>query len=312
MRARLTILADLLRARGALVLAVGVLAGLLLPQLAHALRPLLAPAVAGLLFCAMLRVDFGAFLGHVTRPYLVLAVVCWLLVVTPAVATPLLGALPMPAGLRVALVLMTVAPPIISSPAFALLVGLDAPLLLAVTLICVLLAPFSMAMAPVVLPGIGFPVDAGTLFVRLAVLIGGCLASAAVTRRALGTPRLLRWSVALDLVVVALLLLFAVAIMDGVTARLLRDPWHVALFTTVSFVANLALQAASALVFHRTGWRRALSVGFAGGNRSMGLWLAVLPASASPDIMLYFAVGQLPMYVLPALLARLYARAAGR
>jgi BASS family bile acid:Na+ symporter len=40
----------------------------------------------------------------------------------------------------------------------------------------------------------------------------------------------------------------------------------------------------------------------------MGLLLAVLPAATHPDILLYFAIGQLPMYLLPALLTPLYRR----
>ena len=36
--------------------------------------------------------------------------------------------------------------------------------------------------------------------------------------------------------------------------------------------------------------------------------LAVLPAGAHPDIFLYFVVGQLPIYLWPAILAPVYRR----
>ena len=36
--------------------------------------------------------------------------------------------------------------------------------------------------------------------------------------------------------------------------------------------------------------------------------LAVLPAGADPDIALFFALGQLPMYIMPAILAPLFRR----
>jgi BASS family bile acid:Na+ symporter len=51
-----------------------------------------------------------------------------------------------------------------------------------------------------------------------------------------------------------------------------------------------------------------MTLGFAGSNRNMGIILAVLPASSDPDIMLYFALAQFPMYVYPVLLKALVGR----
>ncbi len=72
-----------------------------------------------------------------------------------------------------------------------------------------------------------------------------------------------------------------------------------------AFAANLALQAAGALIFGPTGISRALTLGLASGNRNMGL---VLADKADFDVVVFFAVGQLPMYILPALLRPLYRR----
>ena len=49
-------------------------------------------------------------------------------------------------------------------------------------------------------------------------------------------------------------------------------------------------------------------MGLVTGNCNMGLLLAALPRGADPDVALYFAVAQLPMYMLPALVAPLYRR----
>ena len=54
------------------------------------------------------------------------------------------------------------------------------------------------------------------------------------------------------------------------------------------------------------GARRALTLGFACGNRSLGLLLAVLPASADPGLGLFLALGQFPIYLLPGAMAPLY------
>ena len=78
--------------------------------------------------------------------------------------------------------------------------------------------------------------------------------------------------------------------------------------TAISFVANAGLQVASALAFAWTGRLRALSLAFAGGNRNMALLLAILPPDIHPDVVLYFAMAQIPMYLSPALLKPLSRR----
>src|SRR3546814_18528910 len=59
------------------------------------------------------------------------------------------------------------------------------------------------------------------------------------------------------------------------------------------------------------GRRRALTVGLISGNCNMGLLLAAFPPGTDGDVVLYFAVAQIPMYMLPALLLPLYRRLVG-
>ena len=102
------------------------------------------------------------------------------------------------------------------------------------------------------------------------------------------------------------MLVFAVAIMDGVTEALFQRPRVVALWLALAFLANPLLQVLGALAFAWTGLRRALTVGLMTGNCNMGLLLAALPVATNFDIVLFFAVAQIPMYMLPALLRPLY------
>ncbi len=111
--------------------------------------------------------------------------------------------------------------------------------------------------------------------------------------------------------VVILMLVFAVAVMDGVTARLVADPLYVAALLAIAFAVQALLQAATALGFLWLGRRTAFTLGFLAGNRNMGLLLAVLPAGLHPDIALYFALAQFPIYILPAVLKPLYGRFMG-
>ena len=46
------------------------------------------------------------------------------------------------------------------------------------------------------------------------------------------------------------------------------------------------------------------------GNRNQALFLAVLPAAADPGVLLFFALGQIPMFLSPSCCAPVYGRAA--
>lgn len=298
------------------ILAAGVFAGLAWPGLAAVLKPMLAPTVWGLLFLAALRLNWTGAVSHGRRPLAVVGgvvgvvggVVGWLLVISPAVMAGLMWWTGAPPGLAAALVLMSAAPPIMSSPAFAVLLGLDGSLSLAVMVAATVLAPLVLPLVALEILDLPLAVGAGTLIVRLGAMIGSALIAAAVTRRLAGAHTLARAAAWMDGTAVVLLVLFAIAIMDGVTVRFMREPSHVLFFLAVTFAAYIGFQGIGAAAFSFLGRRSALTVGFSSGNRNMALLLAVLPAGVDPDIPLYFALGQLPIYVMPALLAPLYRR----
>jgi len=57
-----------------------------------------------------------------------------------------------------------------------------------------------------------------------------------------------------------------------------------------------------AIIVPQWSRRLKLSVGLASGARNLGVILAVMPANADPDMLLYFAAGQFPIYIMPAVL----------
>jgi BASS family bile acid:Na+ symporter len=290
------------------VLFVGVFLGLALPSLASLARPLLAPAVAVLLTATLVRVDWRVMLGHLSRPGLVAMIVAWLLVGAPLATAAVLAVLPLPGPLTTALVLMAAAPPILSAAPIAMILGLDGALALVVGLIATLLTPLTVPPLALALLGLELDLGVAEFMSRLAVVVAVALAAAVAIRRVIGRERLPRVARHLDGLVVAVMLVFAVAIMDGVTATLAARPGTVALWLAAAFVANPALQFAGALAFAWLGRRRAFTIGLVSGNCNMGLLLAAFPPGTDTDVVLYFAVAQLPMYMLPALLLPLYRR----
>lgn len=294
--------------RGVWLLFAGVFGGLAVPALASLLRPAVLPVTFLLFVSALLRLDWGVVMRHARRPARAALIVAAIMVGAPLLAALAFRLLPLPDGLALSVILTATSTPLISAPAFALLLGLEAELALIVVLGCMAVVPFTVPALALALLGLAIDLSVPELMGRLAAFIGAGFACALVLRRAVGGERIRAESRALDGINVVFLVAFAVGVMDGVTARLLAEPMHVGLFAAAAFALNIAQQAAGAAAFWLAGRRAALTVGLLFGYRNMALILAVLGAATPPDFLLFVAVAQLPMYLLPVASLPLYQR----
>lgn len=293
--------------RGPTVLALGVLVGLAFPALAELVRPSMPVMIFLIVLGTLLRTDGKAVVAVLGRPALSV-----LLPVTVMVACPLLigliaHRLGLGAELALALVLATAAPPSSGTAAVARMLGLDGTIPLAVTLLCMALAPLTVPLLAGWFGGIGL--SAVDLALRLALLVGGAEGVALLLRRFAGA-QLRSHGVAVDRIVVVALLVFVVATMAGVRTQIEAD-WHGALLCLVlAFACNLGLQGAGAFLLPGALAER-LTVGLILGNRNVGLVWSALGAAASPRMALFFAATQLPIYLTPRLIDMIisYARA---
>lgn len=299
---------SLLGGRGVTLLFAGVFFGLALPDLATLLRPLLAPTVVLLLFFSLLRVDWLNIRGHLQRPLLTAGLVAWMLLLSPILTWAALKSLPLPSELTTAVILMAAAPPILGSTAIAILLGLDGALTLVVGLIATLLAPLTIPPLAFWLLNLELAVGTWELMLRLAGIVVPALLGAIAVRRLAGGHWLRQHASSIDGSIVLVMLVFAVAIMDGVTATLIEQPAVVALWLFVAFIANPALQLVTILCFWSFGRRLAFTAGLMAGNCNMGLMLAALPPDTDFGVILFFAIAQIPMYMLPAMTKPIYRR----
>lgn len=143
---------------------------------------------------------------------------------------------------------------------------------------------------------------------RLALLIGGCFFAAILLRRLLPFGFTVRHTNLLDGLAVVGLLVFAIAVMDGVSALLADHPRRVLTYAAAVFGLNVGLQLLGTLAFLPRGLRTALTLGLTSGNGNLGLLLAALGDQASPEFQLFVAVAQFPIYLLPMVQRRLYRR----
>lgn len=281
-------------------LPAGVFVGIALPDLAALLRPLLTAAVIGTLTGALLRLDWGGMVAQLRRPALLAWIVAWMLVISPLLVwagAVLTGLRP---DLRLVLVLQAAAPPIGSAAVFAMILGLDGVLTMLGSMVATLLLPFTLTpLVAVLLPGAGIEVDLVAFFLRVSAVVAAPFVLAWLLRRWIGSARLVRNDDVLAGGNVLLLVVFAIAVMDGVTDRLLRDPGFIGLLLLAACVAAVALHAAGYWLFRRSGTAAAFSAALVSGNRNMGLMLAITAGTAGEAFSLYVGIAQIPMYFAP-------------
>ncbi|MEY2660291.1 MAG: hypothetical protein RLZZ123_1463 [Pseudomonadota bacterium] len=291
-------------------LPAGVFVGILWPELASAWRPLLPAAVVGTLVAALLRMDWPRMWGWVRQPLWPIGLTVWLTVLCPLLAWGLATAAGLPDQWTLLLVLQAAGPPIGSAAAFAMFLGLEASLCMVSTVWATLGLPLTLtAIVAWLLPQFGIEVDLWTFFMRVLLLVALPFALAALIRRWAGAPRLRAIDSELAGLNVVMLVIFAVAVMEGVQDILWQDtPLAMGLF---------ALACGSVLVWHLVGhamcrWaglNTAYTVALLTGNRNMGLLLVVTAGTAGPWFSLYVAIVQIPMYFAPLLLGPWLARA---
>lgn len=291
---------------------VGVFIGLALPGLADLFRPLLAPSVVMLLFAALLRVDWTAMSGYIRRPAVVVLLTVWLLLFCPLLTWFLLGFVPAPQSLNTAVVLMAAAPPILGSASIAMILKLDGALVVVGALLATLLTPLTVPPLALLLLGLELDIGLTDFMLRLGLVVVIAFTGAVIVRRFVTPSDLAARAELLDGIVVTIMLIFAIAIMAGVTDAAFERPQTVILWTLTAFIANPVLQFIGTLAFSWLGLRRALSIGLLSGNCNMGLMLAALPPERDADVLLFFAIAQLPMYMLPIAMVPLYKRLLNR
>ncbi len=294
--------------RGAALLAGAIFAGLFLPPLAAVARGVITPIVFLLMVLVLLRVDLGQVVAYLRRPALVAALLAWLLVASPLIIWAVLQTLGITHPFAAGLVIVATGCAATSSPAFARLVGLDGEIAFVVAILSTLILPFTAPPLALGLLGIDLAISIPGLMLRLALLVGLPLVISIGLRRLMGREVLERWGRAVDGAVVLLVVLYGFGVMDGVLGQLLARPGLVLGGILAAFAGSLAMNAMTAAAFAGFGRRVTLSAGLMAGNRNMALYLAVIPATADPHIILTFVLFQFPLFLSPFLLKPVYER----
>ena len=292
--------------RATLFLAASVFVGFAAPPLSALFRPLLAPALVFVLAVSLLQIRWQALSDTARRPWIIVALLVWLVLLAPVVMAGVVVLAGLPGTVAPSLLLIAAAPPITAVPAVALLLGLDSALAILTLVAANLLTPLILPSLVLVLFGIEVDIGVASLMTRLAALVGAAVVIAWLVRRVVGVDALAARAVQIDGLVVVGMLVLVLAIMDGVFAHTIARPGLALMLLAAAVTANVGQQLVGTLLFLPFGPIRALTAGLVSGNRNGAILLAALADSASMEFILFVALGQLPIYVLPALQRPIY------
>ncbi|WP_199085864.1 hypothetical protein [Bosea sp. ASV33] len=285
--------------------ALSIFLGLALPQFSAMARPALPITIFCFTTVVFMRLDMSVTLGLLRRPAKLAASCAWL-IAGPALliggALLLVGRENLDPGIVLGLAIMGAAPPIMSSPAVAILYGFEPSLIIASVILTTIVSPIVAPILVEHLAGAAVPLDRWALTLRLLIFIGGGMAVAAAIRLWLGLARVKAMKANLDGFGVLMYFIFAIAAMDGVTKAALDNPRLVLFVLGCVFAVSAAGLASSWLVLRLLPASERFMIGYGTGQRNMGLLVAALGAGVSPTTFLYFALAQFPIYLLPWLL----------
>jgi sodium bile acid symporter family protein len=297
--------------QGTRAVAFSLFAGLALPPLAALMKAVFTPNLFLLLCLAFLRVAPRELRRHFARPGLVVAALGWTMVAVPLAAGLVLSTfrVDIAPGLFIALIFQAAAPPIISSPSLAALMGLDAALALSVFIVCTAVTPLTAAVFAALFLGPPVEISALALGIKLLALLAGAALVAQLVRRAAGQAWIDRQTERIDGLSVISLFAFAAAVMDGVARETIAHPLVVLGLIALAFATSLGVGAMTALAFARAGRTAALTLAVSAGLRNMGVMVAATGGLVPELTWLYIGMAQFPVYLLPHLLKSTLARA---
>jgi len=303
---------DWVAGRATWFLAAGVFAGIAWQPLADALAPWLEALIVMNLSLSMIRTDPAALKQHLRRPGLIACIFVFSMTIAPLILWTLTAASGLEGHLAAGIVFHALATPIMSAPALCVLFGLDAALALIVTVLSYALVPFTLPPLALWLLGIELDVTVWELMWRLGRIVGASFVIAVAARTILSPSFLQAQATRIDGIMVLVMVGVAVSLMSGLPDFAVAKPVYTAAVTATTFAVNIGLQIIAAALFWRTGRRAAVTIGLITGNTNVALVLAAVDESASYDLLVYFVVGQFPIYILPLVALPLYRRVVGK
>ncbi len=290
--------------QGTTGLAVSIFLGVAVPQLAAYVKPHLGETVFVLLVFSYLRTDPDALRQVVRAPGLAIVGALWAMIAIPVLAGGVFNLIGLPTlapDLYTIMILHVAIAPIVSSAAFAALLGLDIAFTMVAVILCNVLSPVTTVAVSTLFLGTSLisPLDLG-IKLLVFLLVSGLIAMA--IRRVAGQHRIEAHKETIDGLNVIAVFIFAIAAMDGVPRHVIADPLGAVLLLGVVILLAVSMFGVSALVFMRAGFGLGTVVGMIASFRNLGTIMAAIGTTLPDQAWFYFALVQFPIYLFPALI----------
>ena len=295
---------------GRTLLIAGLLVGIFVPRLALLMKDWLPELVAMLLFLGAFRIGPYNALAAFRNMTSALGIVLIFQLLLPVIFVSLLLMAGFKGSVLIAsLALMLSAPSISGSPNLTIMTGHDPAPALQLLVVGTALMPLTFFPTFWLLPDLG----STELVIRAAFRL--LLVIAAAT----GVAFFLRWMFlkhpderamkAIDGYSALALGIMVIGLMSSVGPTLFGDPAKFTLWLGIAFLANFGLQIVVWFgLRHKIQPSQQVPASIIAGNRNIALYLVGLPASVTDPLLLFIGCYQIPMFMTPLLLRRMYAK----
>lgn len=304
----LIVLLQFMGRHASLALPISVATGLLIAPLSNLLSHILIPALLIPLTLSLVRVEIEALFLSLKQWKPLLLICLWLLIVTPVFFYLAFTLIDSPVAIENASIIAAAAPPVTASAALALFFRFNAAICVVATVITMLLVPITLPALMAYLITVDFDLNLWALSLRLALFILAAFIIALLIKKWMGVERIHQQKFILDGISVFFISLFTIGIMRGAGDFFLEQPTYILQVFFISTIVITLLYSVTCLVFWKLGPSTAMAVALMAGNCNLGLMYLVLAEQASLDLLVYFAIGQIPMYSLPTILTPLIKR----
>lgn len=296
---------------GRFALVAGLVAGILLPEVAARLKPWLPQFVVFLLFITTLRIGPArAKNGLKNIRATMLAVLTFQLLVPLSVLTVALifGVAQSPYVLAAVLVLS--APALSGSPNLSILLGADPEPAFRLMVLGTAVLPFTMLPIFWLLPQVGGLDEAIFGALRtFAAIFAAIVAGFVVSARFFPNPDK-QQTEAIDGVMTIALVVIVVALMAALAPALQRSPVEVLGWMVLAFAISIGMQVVTFLLLRKRGNPRdAVPFSIVSGNRNVAIFLVTISPEVAEPLLIFLGCYQVPMYLTPILTRPLYAKA---
>jgi BASS family bile acid:Na+ symporter len=263
--------------------------------------------IAIFLVNAFARLDLSQARDVIVQPLRLVSATCWSMLFIPVLFWAILNTIGRDAldpGLVLALSLQAGAAPIMSTPAVALVLGMDVTFPVLVLLATMFIQPITAPFLASWVAGASVPINGFVLGRNLFFMIGGSALTALGLRVWLGQARIEAYRDEFAGINLLAFAMFGLVMFDGVVARAFSEPLLLLGLSVLAFIVSLGSVGISMIVLRAAGADEAFITGFATGHRNVGTMAAAQYGSTLPELTwLYFALAQLPIYLTPQIIS---------